>query len=212
MNDETIAEMVQNWINGTWMSGLVHPSAAQLVELIKGREEWIKREFEWRDRLIDKHLESLKAAEAKAKAAAIQDARTIDRLKHELAATTIRAEAAEGEASSAMETTKLTQEKLHDALNSIQGLTRERDEALDIAERTHTDMHAVRSELERQRQRADAVEWEADGQCGHCGEDAVRVSIDTAGYPHEVYAVRYCPVCHSAWVREEPVNPDASQM
>ena len=133
-------------------------------------------------------------------------------LAKQLAAATARAEAAEGEASSAMETTKLTQEKLHDALNSIQGLTRERDEALDIAERTHTDMHAVRSELERQRQRADAVEWEADGQCGHCGEDAVRVSIDTAGYPHEVYAVRYCPVCHSAWVREEPVNPDASQM
>jgi len=58
----------------------------------------------------------------------------------------------------------------------------------------------------------DTLKWEDDGQCGHCGEDAVRVSIDLAGYPHEVYAVRYCQCCHNAWVREEPVRPDADSL
>lgn len=72
--------------------------------------------------------------------------------------------------------------------------------------------------MERQRaetaeKERDALLWESDdGICGHCGDGAVRVSIDTQGYPYEVFAVRYCPVCHNAWVREEPVNPDASQM
>lgn len=67
-------------------------------------------------------------------------------------------DAYQGEVSSAMQTTKLTQEKLQDALSVIKVLTRERDEALEIAERTHTDMHAVRKELEQQRQRAEAAE------------------------------------------------------
>lgn len=59
---------------------------------------------------------------------------------------------------------------------------------------------------------SDALKREDDGVCGHCGEDAVRASIDTAEYPHSVYAVRYCPVCHNAWVREEPVRPGADQL
>lgn len=194
MNDETIAEMVQNWLSAAG-NGLIAQTPDELVARIKGREQYIKGEFEWRDKLLDLRLQDLR------------------RIETELIAY-------RGEVSSAMQTTKLTQEKLQDALSVITVLTRERDEALEIAERTHTDMHAVRTELEQQRQRADsakkerdALMWESDdGICGHCGEGAVRVSIDTEGYPYEVFAVRYCPVCHNAWVREEPVNPDASQM
>lgn len=81
-----------------------------------------------------------------------------------------------------------------------------------LAEMVWTLCDALTAATERAntaQQERDALKWEADGQCGHCGEDAVRVSVDTAGYPYEVYAVRYCPVCHNAWVREEPVGPDA---
>lgn len=72
---------------------------------------------------------------------------------------------------------------------------------------------ALLADVDALTQERDALLWESDdGICGHCGEGAIRVSIDTQGYPYEVFAVRYCPVCHNAWVREEPVNPDASQM
>lgn len=128
-------------------------------------------------------------------------------------------EAQQGEATAALQSAQLTTEKLQDALSTIKVLTRERDEMEAIAERTHGDLLRVQVELDAAIKRAEAaekernaLEWEADGFCGHCGEDAVRVSIDTSGYPHEVYAVLYCPVCHNAWVREEPVNPDAAQM
>lgn len=63
MNEETIAEMVQNWINGTWTSGLFHPTRTQLIEQIKAREEWINGNIEGLNKTIYQHLANLNAAE-----------------------------------------------------------------------------------------------------------------------------------------------------
>jgi hypothetical protein len=64
VNDETIAEMVKNWLSAAG-NGLIAQTPEELVSRIKGREQWIKGEIEWRDKLIYQHLDKLNAAEAK---------------------------------------------------------------------------------------------------------------------------------------------------
>ncbi len=63
MNNETIAEMVQNWFSAAG-NGLIAQTPDELVSRIKRREQWIKGEIEWRDKLIYQHLDNLTAAEA----------------------------------------------------------------------------------------------------------------------------------------------------
>ena len=60
MDNESIAQMVQKWLAG---SGDVL-SIDELLERIKGREQWIANEIGWRDRLNYQQLEMLQKAEA----------------------------------------------------------------------------------------------------------------------------------------------------
>ena len=60
MDNESIAELVRKWLAGV---GDILP-VEELLERIKGREQWIANEIGWRDRLNYQQLEMLQKAEA----------------------------------------------------------------------------------------------------------------------------------------------------